>query len=344
MAQRRLGLLALVDFEKLFYTDNMKKLIVLIIVAAFCAPGPVFAVSLETPFHAENSPQALNLAPAPLDIDIAPADGVSNKELEQVNIEDKETLPAPLIQQAAPKLSFASIVAEPKVKPNPIQKIKRRVSGVIKYTKKALSVNRQNITGSLAQFFDRSQRFSNPVKESVGVATPPRRPLSLKPWDTAAVMAGAAASMAGVQIAVAAPIQALQNAPVHHSSGASMLTYLTLTVAAIVFTDWVIKHWKKTAATTSLMTAAYYGDIDAVKRSIAAGADVNAEGSSGMTALILAAMYGRADIIKLLIAAGADVNARAVSSYGDTALMIAARYGYADVVKLLIAAGAPGKE
>ncbi len=327
----------------------MKKIIALIIAVALLAPGPAFAASLETSFHAENSPQALNLAPAPLDIDIAPADGVSNKELKQVNIENKETLQTSLIQETAiqgapPKLNFSAIVAEPKVKPNPIQKIKRRVSGVIKYTKKALSVNRQNITGSLAQFFDRSQRFSNPVKESVGVATPPRRPLSLKPWDTAAVMAGAAASMAGVQIAVAAPIQALQNAPVHHSSGASMLTYLTLTVAAIVFTDWVIKHWKKTAATTSLMTAAYYGDIDAVKRSIAAGADVNAEGSSGMTALILAAMYGRADIIKLLIAAGADVNARAVSSYGDTALMIAARYGYADVVKLLIAAGAPGKE
>ena len=182
----------------------MKKIIALIIAVALLAPGPAFAASLETSFHAENSPQALNLAPAPLDIDIAPADGVSNKELEQVNIENKETLQTSLIQETAiqgapPKLNFSAIAAEPKVKqvkPNPIQKIKRQVSGVIQYAKKTISVHRQNIAGSLAQFFDRSQRFSNPVKESVGAATSSKTPLSLKPWNKAAVTAGVAAAKA----------------------------------------------------------------------------------------------------------------------------------------------------
>ncbi len=227
----------------------MKKIIALIIAVALLAPGPAFAASLETSFHAENSPH-LNLAPSSLNIDIAPADGVSDKELEQVNIENKETLPAPqtaLVQEAATKLNFAAIVAEPKVKPNPLQKIKRQVSGVIQYTKKTISVHRQNIAGSLAQFFDRSRRFSNPGEESVGAATSSKTPLSLKPWNKAAVTAGVAASLAGVQKAVAAPLNAPQNAPVHHSIltslfGASGLTHLVLTAAAIAFTYWV---WKK---------------------------------------------------------------------------------------------------
>ena len=51
------------------------------------------------------------------------------------------------------------------------------------------------------------------------------------------------------------------------------------------------------------------GDLEAVKKMITHGQDVN-ERSNGMTPLMYAARYNRVDIIKLLVSSGAKVEAK----------------------------------
>ena len=91
-------------------------------------------------------------------------------------------------------------------------------------------------------------------------------------------------------------------------------------------------------ATTSLMNAAVGGDVNAVKKLLNEGADVNVQGFNGWTALSEAAYGGHTKIVKLLIEKGADVNAKA--NNGVTALMWAAWNGHTEIVKLLIDKGA----
>ena len=66
---------------------------------------------------------------------------------------------------------------------------------------------------------------------------------------------------------------------------------------------------KGKAPDISILDAIDEGNIEAVKQHLAAGADVNAKGDSGMPPLNYAAFRDRKEIAKLLIAAGADVNA-----------------------------------
>ena len=48
------------------------------------------------------------------------------------------------------------------------------------------------------------------------------------------------------------------------------------------------------------------GNIEGIKKTLAAGADVNARGHGGDTPLLCAAFDGRVDIVRLLLAHGAD--------------------------------------
>ena len=88
------------------------------------------------------------------------------------------------------------------------------------------------------------------------------------------------------------------------------------------------------AQPSSLADAALYGQADAARRLIAAGADVNAPDDTGMTPLMIAASQGHIGIAQLLIAAKADVNA--VSEDKTTALMRAASANRGDAVSLLL--------
>ena len=93
----------------------------------------------------------------------------------------------------------------------------------------------------------------------------------------------------------------------------------------------------------SLLDAVSAGDIDRVRKLLAAGADCNERSGDGATALMLAAYAGRLDLVKTLIDAGADVNATDERGWG--ALMKAAYNaeldrGFADVAQALIDAGA----
>jgi ankyrin repeat protein len=87
-----------------------------------------------------------------------------------------------------------------------------------------------------------------------------------------------------------------------------------------------------------LMLAALRGNMDAVDRLIAQGAEVNATNRAGGTALMTAAIQGHSEVVRLLISKKATVNAK--NNKGWTALMYAAWNGHTDVVKTLLAKGA----
>lgn len=93
----------------------------------------------------------------------------------------------------------------------------------------------------------------------------------------------------------------------------------------------------------SLFDAAGAGDLDRVRKLLAAGADCNARDGGGATALMLAAQAGNLALVQALIAAGADVNATDERSWGA---LTKAVYnadldrGFADVAQALIDAGA----
>ena len=75
----------------------------------------------------------------------------------------------------------------------------------------------------------------------------------------------------------------------------------------------------------ALIDAAEAGNIEAVKKHLAAGMDVNAKDEDGVTPLHEAALWGHNEVVELLIANGAEVNAIIVSgrNQGKTPLDLA---------------------
>jgi hypothetical protein len=82
-----------------------------------------------------------------------------------------------------------------------------------------------------------------------------------------------------------------------------------------------------------LLAAALQGDVEAVRRLLAAGADANARDEKGRTALMLAAGRGDAALIRLLLDAGADAQRR--DSEGLSAADHATQIGHTAVLPLL---------
>ena len=95
---------------------------------------------------------------------------------------------------------------------------------------------------------------------------------------------------------------------------------LLTTIAAVV----LVGCSKPPPPDISIHTAAYKGNIEAVKQHLDAGADVNAKGYRERTPLHYAAHGGRNKIVKLLIEEGADVNAKAKD--GSTPLDLAIEF------------------
>lgn len=88
----------------------------------------------------------------------------------------------------------------------------------------------------------------------------------------------------------------------------------------------------------ALIDAIKRGDIVAVRKGLAEGANLHEEDSQGWTPLFHAAGRGNLAIVRLLISAGTDLNYG--SQTGFTALFSAVLGGHCKIVKELLGAGA----
>ena len=94
-----------------------------------------------------------------------------------------------------------------------------------------------------------------------------------------------------------------------------------------------------TAPEESVSTAAFNGNVDALKQHIAAGSDLNErDPTSGSTPLITAATFDRRESARILIEGGADLNLK--NKEGSTALHTATFLCRTEIVEMLLAAGA----
>lgn len=95
-----------------------------------------------------------------------------------------------------------------------------------------------------------------------------------------------------------------------------------------------------------IWTAAAQGNVQAVKRHLAAGAEINgafvARGipASGATPLHLAVLSNQREMARFLVSRGADINARAKDQHGGTPLHWAAALGRIDMTRQLVESGA----
>lgn len=81
------------------------------------------------------------------------------------------------------------------------------------------------------------------------------------------------------------------------------------------------------------------GDVEAVRRQIEGGADLNVrEPSGGSSPLITAATFGQTEVAEALIEAGADLDLQ--NNDGSTALITAAFFARTEIVEALLTAGA----
>ena len=69
-------------------------------------------------------------------------------------------------------------------------------------------------------------------------------------------------------------------------------------------------HFREARQRTALMVAADWGNLDAVKILVKAGAEIDARDAEGRTPLMFAAGQDRVSIVKYLLAQGADVHAK----------------------------------
>ena len=88
----------------------------------------------------------------------------------------------------------------------------------------------------------------------------------------------------------------------------------------------------------SIHKAVETGNIDAVKKHLAAGTDVNADAESLVTPLHVASVFGKSEISELLINSGADVNA--LMKDGRTPLDLASELKKTETAALLQKHGA----
>lgn len=87
-----------------------------------------------------------------------------------------------------------------------------------------------------------------------------------------------------------------------------------------------------------LLKAAATGDVPAIERALAAGADVEARDARGRTPVLLATDGNHVAAARALIARGANVNAQ--DQQLDSAFLLAGARGYTEIVRAALGAGA----
>jgi ankyrin repeat protein len=115
---------------------------------------------------------------------------------------------------------------------------------------------------------------------------------------------------------------------------AKMKHLLLTTIAAVVLVGCATPTQ---SPSPPLFDAVRKGDIEAVRKHLGAGADVNTKDEDGYTLLTVAVAYGSKEIVELLIFNGVDVNAK--NDGGSTPLNIATAQGHKEIVELLILNG-----
>src|SRR5690349_15984496 len=93
----------------------------------------------------------------------------------------------------------------------------------------------------------------------------------------------------------------------------------------------------KAMSTTPLHQAAGKNDAAAIKKLLAAGAEIDARDADGRTALLVATHGNRFDAAGALIEAGADVNAK--DRIEDSPYLYAGARGHLDILKMTLAHG-----
>jgi uncharacterized protein len=113
-----------------------------------------------------------------------------------------------------------------------------------------------------------------------------------------------------------------------------MIRAVLLLLAALMTTS----AQAETGRDQMLIAASERGDLPAVERLLAEGADVKARDGRGRTALLAATHGNRVAVARTLIAAGADVNAK--DSIEDTPYLYAGAEGRIEILNMTLAAGA----
>ena len=88
---------------------------------------------------------------------------------------------------------------------------------------------------------------------------------------------------------------------------------------------------------TTLMYAAYAGDLEMARLMLENGAPVNIQTDVGTTALMFAAAEGHMEVVRFLVENGADIYIQ--NGYGYTALSLAEERGHQEVVDFLRSVG-----
>jgi hypothetical protein len=115
-----------------------------------------------------------------------------------------------------------------------------------------------------------------------------------------------------------------------------------LAAFAAAVADGASVHARTEADSFPITDAAGLGQIEMVRRLIAAGVDVNVAERHGMTAVMCAALQDRVDVIELLIRHGALLSCR--DELDRTALDLAIQSGSTRAADALRRAGAVGQE
>ncbi|XP_046582758.1 ankyrin repeat and SOCS box protein 2-like isoform X1 [Haliotis rubra] len=107
------------------------------------------------------------------------------------------------------------------------------------------------------------------------------------------------------------------------------------TRSSVVSIDVHVVTTPSPAAGRRLYSASYNGDLETVKRILAAGhVDVNTRGGYSSTPVMAAAVRGHSDVVEFLVGRGADVSL--VDSDGNNVLHFACWGGDLEIVKLIL--------